>query len=212
MSRMKTRLDATIEVRQNLSLVMRERGKIVDRRDGHNIFLNLGREWLIQLIAYSSFSPLTTFTDARVRYMGVGIGGSRQLAPVTANSPPLDTAYPGSNTQTDTDPTITSLERPVRLSGSTTVFPAYLATDTWVGQVQAPALFPSAREVTFVRLFTALEISYTPYLTVPLSEVGLFTSDADPHVYNNTAIAYDTFDTLSKTSAFELEVSWTLQF
>jgi hypothetical protein len=204
--------DETIEVRSNLILTTRERGKLVARRKGHNIFLNLGREWLTQLIAYSSFSPLTTFTDDRIRYMGLGIGGNRQLAPSTANSAPLLTAYPGTNAQVDTDPTVTRLERPVRVSGGSTDFPAYLASDTWIGQVQAPSNFPSAREVTFARLFTQLEISYLPYLTVPLSEVMLFTNGAGPHVYNNTGVAYDVFDTLSKTDAFELEVAWTLQF
>jgi len=47
---------------------------------------------------------------------------------------------------------------------------------------------------------------------VPLSEVMLYTNAAAPNVYNNTGVAYDVFDTLSKTDAFELEVAWTLQF
>lgn len=204
--------DETIEVKSNLVLTMRERGKLKAKRKGHNIFLNLGREWLTQLIAYSSFSPLTPFTDHRIRYMGLGIGGNRQLAPATANAVPLVNAYPGTNMQTDIDPNVTRLERPVRISGSSTDYPAYLSTDVWIGQVQAPAIFPSAREVTFTRLFTQLDVSYTPYLTVPLSEVMLYTNAAAPNVYNNTGVAYDVFDTLSKTDAFELEVAWTLQF
>jgi hypothetical protein len=203
--------DATIEVKSNLILTMRERGKLRGRRKGHNIFLNLGREWLTQLIAYQSFSPITPFTDYRIRYMGLGIGGNRQLAPATANAPPLLTAYPGTNVQIDTDPDVTRLERPVRVLGSSTDYPAYLSTDTWLGQVQAPALFLSAREVTFTRVFTQVEVSYTPYLTVPLSEVMLYTSAAATNVYNNTGVAYDVFDTLSKTDAFELEIAWTLQ-
>lgn len=204
--------EATIQVKSNLRLTMRERGKIVARRVGHNIFLNLGREWLTQLVAYSSFSPLTPYRDDRIRYMGVGMGGTRQVAPTVANASPLIDAYPGTNAQVDTDPTVARLERPVRISGSTTNFPAYLATDVWIGQIQAPPIFPSGTEVQFRRLFTQLEVSYTPYLTVPLAEVGLFTGAASPNVYNNTAVAYDTFDTLSKTDAFELEVAWTLQF
>jgi hypothetical protein len=43
------RLFENIEVRSNLSLVARERVKIVARRDGHNIWLNLGREYLASL-------------------------------------------------------------------------------------------------------------------------------------------------------------------
>lgn len=198
-----------ISVRQNLFLTTRERGKIIDRREGHNIWLDLGREWLARLISYSSFSPLTPEDDARVRYMGLGVGGTRQLvSPVPS---PVGTAYPGTNAQTDTDPTITQLERPVRISGSDAVTPG-LAGDLWLGQIQAPPTHVTATQVTFKRLFTRLEVSYEPYLTVPLSEIGLFLSSADPESYSNTMVAYDTFDTLSKTSSFELEVEWTIRF
>lgn len=202
---------ATVPVHNNLHLVARERGKVVARRDGHNIWVNLGREYLASLISYSSFSPLTAERDDRIRYMGLGIGGTRQLALSVANASPLSVAYPGANSQTDTDPTVTMLERPVRISGSSDPYPGQGA-DVWVGQVQAPATHGTATEVTFKRLFTQLEVSYNPFLTVPLSEVGLFTAAASPNVYNNLLVAYDTFDTLSKTNAFELEVDWTVRF
>jgi hypothetical protein len=205
------RRGATIEVHQNLHLIARERGKIVAQRNGHNIWVNLGREYLAGLLAYSSFAPLTTERDDRIRYMGLGIGGTRQLALGTANGAPLVTAYPGANAQTDTDPTVASLERPVRISGSTNPYPG-LGGDVWVGQIQAPATHGTATEVTFKRLFTQLEVSYNPFLTVPLSEVGLYTGSANPNVFNNLLVAYDTFDTLSKTNAFELEVDWTIRF
>lgn len=201
----------TIEVKQNLSLVMRERGKIVARREGHNIFLNLGREWLAQLIAYSNFGPLTGERDDRVRYMGLGIGGNRQLQLGTANSPPIVGPYPGTNAQTDSDPTLTALERPVRVSGSSDPYPGQ-GSDVWLGQVQAPSVHPLTTQTTFSRVFTSSEISYGPLLSVPLSEIMLFTGVANVNVYNNTGVAYDTFDTLSKTSAFELEINWTIRF
>ena len=205
------RIIDTVEVRNNLVLTMRERGKICGRREGHNIWLNLGREYLASLIAYSSFSPLTVERNDRIEFMGVGIGGNRQLALTTANSPPLSVAYPGSNAQTDTDPTVTVLERPVRISGSSTPYPG-LGLDVWLGQVQAPAVHSTATEVTFSRLFSQTDINYAPFLTVPLSEVMLFTAAANINVYNNTGVAYDTFDTISKTNAFDLEVAWTVRF
>lgn len=205
------RLNATIEVKQNLSLVMRERGKIIDRRDGHNIWLNLGREFLAQLISYSSFSPLTTVRDDRIRYMGLGIGGNRQHMLAIANSEPYLTAYPGTNAQTDSDEGVTTLERPVRVSGSTTATPG-LAGDTWLGQIQAPPTNPLPTQVKFSRIFTVSEVSYSTFLSVPLSEIMLFTGAADPHAHDNTGVAYDTFDAISKTSAFELEVNWTIRF
>jgi hypothetical protein len=191
-----------IEVKSNLFLTMRERGKVVDRREGHNIFLDYGREWLSQLIAYATFSPDSFERDARIRYMGFGIGGVRQIAPDFADTPPLTDYGPvGAFTQTDTDPSVLALERPVRL-----------ANNVWLGQVQAPATHSTPTSVTFRRLFTSDEISYAPYTSVPLSEVGLFLDEANPAFFGNNCVAYDTFDTLSKTTSFELEVSWTLRF
>lgn len=206
-----TRFDTTVEVKQNLRLVMRERGKIVARRDGHNIWLDLGREYLASLIAYAAFSPLTPERNDRVQYMGLGIGGNRQLAPGTVNVAPLVLSYPGSNAQTDTDPTVVRLERPVRVSGGANAYPGTIS-DVWLGQVQAPAVHSTATSVTFERLFTSTEVSYDPFLSVPVSEVMLFTAAANLNLYNNTGIAYDTFDSLAKTTAFELAINWTLKF
>jgi len=202
-----------VEAESNLELTLRERGKLVGapQRRVHNIWLNLGREYLASLIAYSSFFPLVPERNDRIRYMGLGVGGSRQLAPGTANTPPVGTAYPGSDAQVDTDPTILRLERPVRVSGGSTAYPG-IVTDVWLGQVQAPPSHPTTTSTTFQRLFGLLDISYAPFLSVPLSEVGLFTNAANPNLYNNTMVAYDTFDTLSKTDAFELEVSSAIRF
>jgi hypothetical protein len=205
------RITDDIEVKQNLHLIMRERGKIVARRDGHNIWLNLGREYLAQLIAYTSMAGPTAERDDRIRYMGLGIGGSRQLALGIANSAPLAAPYAGTNAQTDSEAAVISLERPVRLSGGTTAYPG-AGADVWLGQIQAPAIHPVATQTTFSRIFTTTEINYSPFLTVPLSEIMLFTGSANINVYNNQGVAYDTFDTISKTAAFELEVNWTIRF
>jgi hypothetical protein len=201
----------TVEVKNNIHMVMRERGKIIGRRESHNIWLNLGREYLASLLAYSSFSPLTPERNDRIAYMGVGIGGNQQIALTTANTPPLVTAYPGTNNQTDTDPTVTALERPVRISGGSLPYPGS-GGDVWLGQVQAPAVHATATQVTFSHLFGETDISYNPFLIVPLSEIMLFTYNASPNVYNNTGVAYDTFPSISKTNAFSLEVDWTVLF
>lgn len=203
--------NVTIPVKQNLKLIARERGKIVARREGHNIWVNLGSEFLAQLIAYSDMSPLTPYRDDRTRYMGLGIGGNRQLALPTANGAPYVTAYPGTNAQVDTDPDVVRLERPVRIGGTTSA-PPYNVSDEWLAQVQAPPTFPTARSVKFQRLFTETQVSYGTFTTVPLSEVGLFTNAAAVNVFNNTLIAYDTFETLTKTDAIALQVDWTIRF
>lgn len=208
------RLLETVPVRNNLKLIARERGKIVARREGHNIWLDLGSEFLAQLIALVSYGPDLPERNDRVKYMGFGIGGNRQVAPGIANNPPMSVAYPGTNAQTDTDPLVTTLERPVRISGTTTgPTDPYSPGDVWLGTIQAPPVHSTAREVTFFRLFGQTEVSYATFSSVPLSEIMLFTSAVvpigQPH---NTGVAYDTFDTLSKTGAFELESEWTIRF
>lgn len=210
-------MHSDIEVRSNLELTFRERGKVVTRRKGHNIWLNLGREYLAKLISYSAYgAPGTPEEDMRIRYMGLGIGGSRQLAPAFADSDPLLTAYPGGHDQTDTDPTVTQLQRPVRISGGSTPPGGYQLTDVWLGQCQTPT-HPTATQTNFRRVFAEDEVSYAPFLTVPLSEVMLFTNGTLYNAnyvnqYDNTGIAYDTFDSINKTNAFTLEVSWTIRF
>jgi len=224
-----------IEVASNLELTLRSRGKIVRRIRGHNIFLNLGREWLPQHISYFALPggpppqpplPVTLKDDRGIRYMGLGIGGTRQLQLAVANATPLGAAppapaghYPGPNIQTDTDPTVLRLERPVRILSPIPAVPDpppfYNIADIWLGQVQSPAVYPTTTSVKFVRVFPEIEISYGPFLTVPISEIGLFlhspiaTYVNQPH---NTCVAYDTFDSLSKTNAFSLEVDWTIKF
>lgn len=204
----------TVVVKNNLKLVVRERGKIVTLREGHNIWLDIGREYLASLIALTSYGPDTPERNDRIKYMGFGVGGTRQVAPGVANTAPISVAYPGTNVQTDLDPTVTRLERPVRVSGTTTSPSGpYSASDVWLGTIQAPPIHTTASQVTFRRLFTQTELSYSTFLSVPLSEVGLFTSSAVPigQPYNNP-VAYDTFDTISKTGAFAIEVEWTVRF
>lgn len=208
------RIKETVKVRNNLRIVARERGKIIARRDGHNIWLDLGREYLASLISYASYGPDTPERNDRIKYMGFGIGGTRQVAPGVANASPLVSAYPGSNAQTDLDPTVTTLERPVRISGSTTIPSSpYSGSDVWLGTIQAPPIHSTPSQVTFRRLFLQTEISYSSYTTVPLSEVMLFTSAASPTGQPfNTGVAYDTFDSISKTGAFDFEVEWSVRF
>lgn len=208
------RLRETVKVRNNLRLTVRERGKIMARREGHNIWLDLGREYLASLICLVSYGPDTAERNDRIKYMGFGIGGTRQTSPGVANAAPMSVAYPGTNAHTDQDPTVTTLERPVRVSGTTTN-PAspYSGTDVWLGTIQAPPIHSNTNEATFRRVFTQTEVSYSTFTAVPLSEVMLFTSAANPiGVPSNTGIAYDTFDTITKTGAFELEVDWSVRF
>ena len=215
------RFNEDIEVKTNLKIIARERGKIVTRRDVHNIFLDTGREWLSRLIAYKSYGPHVFQDDNRIRYMGFGIGGNRQVAPILADATPIggvgdpyeanSATGIGANNQTDLDRSVTRLERPVRITGGATNYPG-VGGDVWLGQIQAPAEHLTGTSVTFRRLFSQEEISYIPFASVPLSEAILCTSAASPAFYLSTGVAYDTFDTLSKSTAINVEVEWTFNF
>lgn len=211
----------------NLRLTLRERGKLVrgGRRVTHNIFLTLGREWLPDLVSYTSLPagspppslPVTKADNRGIRYMGLGIGGTTQDS-ASVSSPPFSTHYPGTNAQDDQTPSVQRLERPVRITSAnpaSPVLPPYDADDVWLGQVQAPPVKPTTTSVRFTRVFSENEISYGPFLTVPLTEIALILhSDASSfiHVYNNVAVAYDVFEVLKKTTAVSLQVDWELRF
>lgn len=221
----KLRRNEDIWVRSNLILTARERGKIVARRKGHNIFLNLGRVWLPDLISYSALpagspppaTPVTRTEERGVRYIGLGIGGSKQSS-AAAGIAPLSTHYPGTNVQTDDDAGVERLERPVRLTANNPASPTappYHANDVWLGQVQAPAVKPTPTSVRFTRVFSTTEITFGPYTVVPLSEILLVLhspSASFVHTYNNTGIAYDTFEVFNKTQNLAFQMDWDLRF
>ncbi len=177
-----------------VELVVRERGKLVERVRGTNIWLNFGRTWLRNLACWDSGE------QRRIMYMGFGIGGSRQSMQTMASQPPLSTDYPGGYDYTDIDGTHLRLERPVRPAGGT-----YLRALT-------PPTFPSPHSVKFSAVFTEGDFNYGSYLAMPLSEIGLFLQGSNPAVVSNSPVAYDTFNTIQKTSMVTLEVNWVVSF
>lgn len=202
-----------IAVTWNLEILGFERGKrkILHQRS-HNIVVNSGRQFICENLSAASFSPggFTRQQNTVIRYIGFGIGGTRQNNPAAGSSPLSDTypsGYGGTNTQTDIDVTVGILERPV------------LATDTrWLTEVAAPATYPDATSVQWIASFGQADINVSPYFSVPLSEIGLYKSSADPLLPNGGAgtypgptghlAAYDTFDTLNKTAFFSLIARW----
>jgi hypothetical protein len=234
------RLKDFIEVKSNVFIVARERGKIIQRREGHNIWVNNGRQYLAEVISPLNNSFNAHYNDAPVRvveYMGFGIGGERQVADLATPAPQYTTLvahYPGLNTFDDTVLTIPYLERPVKVSGTAGVG---ASAGVWMGQIVAPPTFissgipPVTNTVEMVCLFGNNDLHLAgAYPSVPLAEVGLFLSSqtasrqsnevydyADPPEYINEAtrpqlIAYHTFDTISKTPSVTMEIHWQLQF
>jgi len=217
------KLNDPIEVRSNIELLVRERGKLVQREESHNIVTNIGRQFLAEVITPATLGPGPAFTrtqDQVVRYIGFGMGGNRQSS-ADATLPPYDTDYPGTNAQTDVDLTVSGLERPVAVSGTINT-PGVPSPGVWMKEIAAPGTFPLATSTRFITEFTALDINFGTYASVPLSEIGLYRGDADvtapngaPGPYPGSGgliLAYDTFNTVHKTGLFSIEVRWEFRF
>jgi hypothetical protein len=219
-----------VQAKVNVKIVARERGKIVARREGHNIWVNFGREYLAKTISPSDGTYTTAVNPAVVRYMGLGIGGDAQAIDIAGTFPTLDTHYPGQNIFDDTVITTATLERPVKVSGTAGVG---ASAGVWMNSVTAPPTFGGApiTKVEFDTLFTNNDIQLSgAYPSVPLSEIGLFLSSevasrtseevydyGSPPAFINAStrqklLAYNTFDPISKTVSVSLEIHWEIQF
>jgi hypothetical protein len=161
--------------------------------------------------------------------MALGIGGDSQLlAPGTF--PTLDSHYPGQNTYDDTLITTNYLERPIKVTGTAGTG---TAPGVWMNSVTAPPTFGGTpiTKVEFDCLFDYTDCQLGgAYPSMPLSEAGLMLSSeqasrlsnevysyASPPDYINTStrqklLAYNTFDTISKTVSVALEIHWEIQF
>lgn len=196
----------------NIELDVRERGKIVQRERTHNIVTNIGRQFLAEVIVSDTPAPtITRHQNTVVRYIGFGIGGSRQNSSIATN-PPFSIDYPGVNTQTDTNLAVTGLQRPVKVTSA----------PLWMREITAPATFPTATSVRFTAVFSETDINFGSYASVPLSEIGLFSSAASTALPNGASgvypgagglmFAYDTFNTIHKSGLFSIEVRWEFRF
>jgi len=127
----------------------------------------------------------------------------------------------GDPAQTDTDPAVTGLEYPVQVTDQ-----------DYYDDAAAPASFPAAGIARFTAVLGYNEVSFGAFTSVPISEIGLFTESvpfqnvppldegiqvtppipAKPPLGVRYMVAYHTFDSLSKTSAFVLQVDWELRF
>lgn len=221
-----------IQVKQQLEIVATERGKVVSRHAGHNIFLDVGREWLARFIGLAVMPPYGTFAvpgdypnpHRFPRYLGFGIGGNKQFYPKAAFSQvPLvgyanaNPAWPPQFTQTDTDPGVFAMEAPCVMEMN-----GHLVLEDgckWLTQIDTPT-FPggSPGEIRFSRIVMQNEISVAPFDLVPISEVMLFVDDPDPNfpykvpLNPGSGIAYDTLNTISKSNATALQLDWTFRF
>ena len=74
-----------------LKLELRERGKLVTKREGHNVWTLTGREFLVETTTYAALSPsLQKNRDDGLRYFGFGTGVTAESAEVTRLVSPVE--------------------------------------------------------------------------------------------------------------------------
>lgn len=210
----------------DVRLIVRDRGKLVTTRDGNNVFVSRGHQWLAELVTYATLGPDTYERNDRISYMQFGIGGNRQSAPTIADAAPLSAAYAAGNDPNVTGghaynkewplyPAISTLERPIRITGGFANYPG-VPTDAWLlGHPSVYATHPT-RYTTAIHGFvdtTAGDILYPPFSAMPLSEIGLLTDGVGvaSNLAYSAVVAYYTFDTIVLLPSMQLEAIWTLK-
>lgn len=222
-----------IQLYSNIRITRRERGKLVARPyEGHNIVVNLGRNWLKKIMCVGSYpvndpdvveppehgETLEAYAldNYKMRFIAVGVGGIHQR-----QTPP----GPGGQTEIVT---VAGLEAPVAVKWKAD--PDY----HWMKQVLAqpltdPLSHVSDTAVRFRCVFRETDISFAdqqgPHGTnVPVSEALLLTSAAYPYVppclgepypgYPGHvdsvpgAVAYNVFEDQPKTPFMTMEIDW----
>lgn len=240
-------------------------GKEVYRHEGKNIFLDTGRTWLAQALAYDTTGyivedpallpdpepvvpgpppPLLyyrrevthglgspTTADLHMPYLpfyiGLGVGGNQNSGPIPAD---VHGDYPGGNIQSDADPTVTGMERPVRIRTNVGVAPVRWLQPVLVSLPLATPYNYVQYTATFSALFDINEghlapPAGAPYPVVPISEAGLYQwTDNPDHMktsyalvtdlpfVSGQALAYETFPPLFKTISVAIIAKWQLIF
>jgi hypothetical protein len=191
-------------------------GKLVDRRESHNVLTNNGAAWLARLASSANYLVATPApnTTERVKYIGLGCGGVLQT----------DAGALGLLTSQSALITVTALEDPVPYSGAG-------GARVWLKQVDdqavTPTYFPTSTRVKFIVDLLPSEVSYAGSTTgggagtavgtlAPISEAGLYLSSADTAILDptqeNGLVAYDVFAPISITANNKVRVEWELRF
>lgn len=162
-------------------------------------------------------------------YIGLGVGGNQQSGPIPAD---VDGDYPGTNVQSDADPTVTGLERPVRVMLEPGAPPTHARWLNTIATYTPQPVVPPYTSIRFSSTFSLTDINTgcswnagvpADFATVPISEAALFTwtedSDMTTVRYNPPALPlppyavgfalnYFTFPPIPKTNALALTVLW----
>jgi len=206
-----------IAVESNVRLRAYDRGVLVDERVSHNVLTNIGRNWLRDLVGAITFNPGVggaiaspdSRTDERAMYIAFGVGG------VLTSDPTL---YNGTQEELTT---VSVLEDYVQILGT----PTYMKAAE--GQGNGTDSIVGSYALRFITTILESEISFAGNVSksgaavgtnVPVSEVGLYLSGADPtkdldDILNNARlVAYNQFDPIAVTPNIVLRVEWELRF
>jgi hypothetical protein len=221
-------------------------GEVIVRHEGHNIWLPTGREYISRMLGYANTTLNVPFISERIHYLGFGIGGDKQSQLGISGAPPLSVDYPaGSDPNATTgqeqrieyplDPPISTLERPVRISGGTNPYGTAAPTDLWLKDIVGGTLLEMNMTGRVNAVFRTVidtgagDMLYGPYVQMPLSEVGLFLSTSDENDPFNvvvpppppplipqdtrigTMVAYHAFDTILIVPGATYEFVWKVE-
>jgi hypothetical protein len=165
-------------------------GNLIDKEEDHNVFTDVGRNYLASLISYNLLTQTPGSNEPStskrrydgVRYMMVGTGSQEETNAVT------------------------QLHTPVVFNSS----------GHYLAQISAPNELPSTGiSAIFQRVYGVNEISLPG--TVNVSEVGLFPSGIEGSplavgVSTHAPIAYKTFDPIPVTTSLLFGVRWEIKF
>jgi hypothetical protein len=225
-------------MKSNVFITHRRYGKVVERREQHNVWTFYGNQYLAELVALNGpqFLPTPERTD-RVRYMGLGIGGVTQLNGLV-DVAPLSTAYPVGSAERrnppdytldgytngkeydqldPTSPRIETLERPIRRTGGETAYPG-AAADRWF--IEPPNLWHTHQSTQELTIHATLDAGAGDFVYgsftaagIPISEAGLFTSSSSPDgAPYQSLVAYVGFATILLDSNSQIEFVWRVRF
>lgn len=216
----------------NVFIEHRRGGKLVETRELHNVWTAFGKQYLSRLVAYQTIDPVGGDVPqevTRLRYFGLGMGGIEAAG--ISFSPTFVAAYPPGfdpnasnghayNRIDPTSPPISTLERPIRISGSSDPYPGDPG-DIWlIGPPNFDAYYKDINSVSFQIEVSSNggQIVYGTFPYMPISEAALFTSGANINApYNdhspyNSAVAYINFATIIMQSDSVITFSWTVRF
>lgn len=209
-------------------------GRLVQEIEEHNTWVHRGRVMLAEIVGYLPPVPtLTPERDERIKYLGIGIGGTKR-AP-QADAAPLSTSYPPGKAKKAyppdyapsgfTDgrmydnksplmPRVETLEAPVRVSGGSTPYPGSPA-DVWrIGPPNLYCTHISTQELTVHATVdgTLGQVVYPPFTSVPVTEAGLYTQAVGVTNAYAPLVAYVTFSPVYLSPGSVVDFTWRIRF